>query len=146
MSTSPADEIARDCLAVRARLLARALTGVYDRALAPHGLTVAQLNLLAALGKLGPSAPGHLGRVLVMERSTVSRNLDLLLAAGWVESTAEDDRGLREVALTSAGRAKVAAALPAWKTAQAEAGELLGPAGAAAVRTAADAVWGSAAD
>ena len=141
MTIPPADEIVRDCLAVRARLLARALGRVYDRALAPRGLTDAQLNLLAALGRLGPTPPARLGRALVMERSTVSRNLGPLLEAGWVEAVARDARGVQGVALTTAGRGTLADALPAWRAAQAEAAALLGQAGAEALRAAADAVW-----
>ncbi|WP_416069669.1 hypothetical protein [Streptomyces sp. AK02-01A] len=38
-------------------------------------MTIAQVNLLAALGKVGPCAPSKLGDVLRLERSTVSRLL-----------------------------------------------------------------------
>lgn len=139
---SPTAELARDCLAVRARLLARAVTAVYERALAPHGITVAQLNLLAALDRVGPCPPARLGEVLLLERSTVSRNLDLLIRHAWVEAVTADRKGVREVAITAAGRATVAALMPAWRGAQAEAASLLGADGVKAVRAAADAVWG----
>jgi len=131
---SAVDEIATDCLAVRARLISRALTGLYDGALAEHGVTIAQVNLLAALGKAGPCPPGRLGEILQLERSTVSRNLGLLLAQGWVEALSSDAKGIREVALTDAGRAKVESVMPQWREAQRQADELLGRSGALAVR------------
>ncbi len=137
MGTSAVDEIVRDCLAVRARLISRALTGVYDGALDGHGVTIAQVNLLAALGKAGPCPPAKLGEVLQLERSTLSRNLSLLLKQGWAEAVSSDAKGVREVALTRAGRAKIESLLPDWRAAQREAAELLGTAGVRAVREAA---------
>jgi DNA-binding MarR family transcriptional regulator len=133
MRSSPVDEIVQDCLAVRVRLIGRAITGLYDGALEAHGVTIAQVNLLAALGRTGPCAPSRLGEVLHLERSTVSRNLSLLLNHGWVEAVASDAKGIREVALTGAGRAKIESVLPAWREAQRRAAQLLGP-GAVAVR------------
>ncbi|WP_212914483.1 MarR family winged helix-turn-helix transcriptional regulator [Streptomyces sp. TS71-3] len=129
MDTSSVDEIARDCLAVRIRLIGRALTSLYDGALDGHGLTIAQVNLMAALGKAGPCPPSRLGDVLQLERSTVSRNLNLLLNRGWVEALSSDAKGIREVALTLAGRAKIESVMPEWQAAQRQARELLGTTG-----------------
>ncbi len=134
MPVGSVDEIVDDCLAARIRLIGRALTGLYDGALSGHGLTIAQLNLLAALGAVGPCPPSRLGEVLQLERSTVSRNLTLLVGHGWIEATSADAKGMRTVALTAAGRAKVESVMPAWRQAQREAAELLGPAGVTAVR------------
>ncbi|MGW2459933.1 MarR family winged helix-turn-helix transcriptional regulator [Streptomyces sp. NPDC004457] len=134
MSTSSIDEIVDGCLAVRIRLIGRALTGLYDGALAGHGLTIAQVNLLAALGKAGPCRPSRLGEVLQLERSTVSRNLTLLLKHGWIEALSSDAKGIREVALTPAGKAKVESVLPEWRKAQRDAAELLGTTGVDAVQ------------
>jgi DNA-binding MarR family transcriptional regulator len=134
VSTSAVDEIVDDCLAVRVRLIGRALTGLYDGALSGSGLTIAQVNLLAALGKAGPCPPSMLGEILQLERSTVSRNLNLLLNHGWIEAVSSNAKGVREVALTPDGRAKIKAVMPAWRQAQREASDLLGPAGAQAIR------------
>ena len=134
------DEIADACLAVRLRMVARAVSSVYDRALAGRDLTVAQLNILVFVGKSGPCAPGTIGRMLQMERSTVSRNLRPLLARGWRAGDGAESR-LREVRLSGRGRQRLAAALDDWRTAQTEARELLGAAGATAVRTLGDRIW-----
>ncbi|MFC3893038.1 MarR family winged helix-turn-helix transcriptional regulator [Lentzea rhizosphaerae] len=134
MKTSAVDEIVGDCLAVRARLISRALTSLYDGALAGHGVTIAQLNLLAAVGKAGPCAPSVLGDVLQLERSTVSRNLNLLLGHGWVEAVSADAKGIREVALTDAGRAKIESVMPVWRQCQNEAARLLGASGTGAIQ------------
>ncbi|MGW3129951.1 MarR family winged helix-turn-helix transcriptional regulator [Streptomyces sp. NPDC001123] len=132
MSTS-VDEIVQDCLAVRIRLIGRTVTGLYDGALERHGVTIAQVNLLAALGKVGPCPPARLGEVLQLERSTVSRNLHLLLKQGWIEAAVSDAKGMREVVLTGAGRAKIESVMPEWRQAQEQAAQLLG-AGVTAVQ------------
>src|SRR6185312_3054184 len=95
---------------------------------------IAQLNLLAALGKAGPCPPSMLGDVLQLERSTVSRNLNLLLGHGWIEAVSTDAKGIREVALTDAGRAKIESVMPAWRQSQEQAAQLLGAAGAGAIQ------------
>lgn len=131
---SPIDEIARDCLAVRVRLLARTISNLYDQRLAVHGLTIAQANLMVAVGKVGVATPGQLGEILRLERSTVSRNLNLLIRDGLVRVVSEDAKGLREVELTTEGRARIEALLPDWREAQAEARKILGGEGEVAVR------------
>lgn len=140
VAISPVDEIVRDCLAVRVRLISRAVTSLYDRALEKHGLSIAQVNLLAALGKAGPCSPARVGDVLQLDRSTVSRNLALLLKHGWIEAVSSDAKGVREVALTSAGRRKIQAVMPDWRRAQGEAAELLGTKGVDGIRTLASVV------
>jgi DNA-binding MarR family transcriptional regulator len=135
VSTSSIDEIVDDCLAVRTRLISRALTSVYDGALDGHGLTIAQVNLLAALGKVGPCPPGRLGDVLQLERSTVSRNVALLLKHGWIEVVSADAKGIREIRLTRAGQAKIESVMPDWREAQRKAAQLLGAPGVHAIRT-----------
>jgi DNA-binding MarR family transcriptional regulator len=134
VSAAAVDEIVRDCLAVRVRLIGRAVTAIYDTALDGHGVTIAQVNLLAALGKVGPCQPSRLGDALQLERSTVSRNLNPLMSHGWVEAVSSDAKGVREVALSRAGQAKVESVMPAWRQAQRQAVELLDVQGVQAVQ------------
>jgi DNA-binding MarR family transcriptional regulator len=138
---SPIKEMSSDCLAVRVRLLARSLSAIYDQAVASHGVTIAQVNLLTALGGIGPCAPRKLGEVLQLERSTVSRNLDLLIEKGLVEAVSTDWKGIAEVALSKAGLKKIEAVLPDWRAAQKQAHELLGSDGVQAVYDASATIW-----
>ena len=138
---TPTREIIRDCLAVRVRLIARTVSSLYDEAVAAHDVTIAQLNMLAALGEVGPCAPRKLGEVLQLERSTVSRNLDLLMAKDLVEAVSSDAKGVREVALSLKGQLKIAAVLPDWRAAQTQACEVLGTEGAQALRDASVNIW-----
>ena len=143
---SPHLELIRDCLAVRVRVIARSVTAPYDRAVAPHGVTIAQVHLLAALAEAGPCAPGRLGEVLQLERSTVSRNLDLLVKAGHVSVLESDAKGMRQVALSAQGRKKLEAIMPQWRDAQRQAAALLGQDGVEAVYAVARGVWPVAAE
>jgi DNA-binding MarR family transcriptional regulator len=84
---------------------------------------------------MGPTSPARIGEVLQLERSTVSRNLSLLMKHGWVEAVSANAKGVREVALTASGRKKIEAVMPAWRMAQQEAADLLGVGGVKAVRS-----------
>jgi DNA-binding MarR family transcriptional regulator len=136
-------EIINNCLALRVRIVARSVSAIFEQAMANHDVTIAQVNMLTALGELSPCAPGKIGEVLQLERSTVSRNLDLLIQKGLVDAVSSDAKGIREVALTAAGREKIEAVLPDWRLAQKRAGKLLGPDGVRAVHEASASIWSS---
>lgn len=125
-STSPAAQIGAQCLAVRLRMLNRRVSRIYDEALRPHGVGVAQLNLLVAIANLEQAHPTELVASLGLEKSTLSRNVKGLAAREWVEIwVAADGRG-QLLTLSQSGRELLAAALPAWEQAQARAQALLG--------------------
>ncbi len=115
-----AAEIARDCMATRVRGLERKLTRIYDDALREHGLTGSQLGMLVAIQLSGPTTAAAVGRRLDLEKSTVSRNLARLAAAGLVDAA----DGLR---ITARGAAAIAACHPAWRAAQRKASATLHP-------------------
>ncbi len=115
---SPAQEIASNCLAARARHLERTLARVYDGALRGTGVTASQLGMLVAIELGGPLSASALGRILDLEKSTVSRNLARLAAAGLVE-TAD---GLR---ITARGSDTIRACHPLWRRAQRQAAAAL---------------------
>jgi len=137
-----ADLIAGECLAVRTRLLNRTITGIYDDALRPHGLTVGQLNVLVLVAKRGPLTAGDIAKRLNMEKSTVSRNVRLMRKNGWLDVEAEGPGRGRQLALTARGEALVEESVPAWKEAQTRAKAMLGQRGAASIHSVGNAVWG----
>ena len=116
-----AAEIASDCMASRVRRLERLLTRIYDDAIRAQGLTGSQLELLVAVKLSGPTTAAAVGRLLELEKSTVSRNLARLAAARLVDTS----DGLR---ITSAGAAAIVACHPAWRAAQRKARQTLRPA------------------
>ena len=127
-----AELIAGECLAVRVRALNRAVTALYDEALRPHGLRVGQLNLLVAIARMGTARPGDLCRILRMDKSTLSRDVEIMRRNGWLEV---DDSGgrARPLRLSPEGHAVLEAVVPAWQKAQEQARRLIGDDGSEAI-------------
>ena len=120
------DTIARNCIAVRLRLLNRVVTKLYDDALRPLGLKASQLNILIATAKLGLARPGQVCEILQLDASTLSRNVKPLQAHGWVEVVRGEDARAQPFRLTPKGKRLIEKAVPAWEEAQRRASELLG--------------------
>jgi DNA-binding MarR family transcriptional regulator len=135
---SPAGLVRRECFAVRLRLLNRVITRVYDEALRPLGLTVNQMNILAVLENLSEAEAGDIGRVLHMEKSTVSRNTERMRRQGWLTTQAGSDARRVRLSVTGRGRALLGKAMPLWSGAQEHVRGLLGEAGAASITRVAD--------
>jgi DNA-binding MarR family transcriptional regulator len=140
-TTGPVREMFDNCTASRVRLIARSVSSIYDQAVARHGVTIAQVNLLVTLADFGPSTLRKIGEFLRLERSTMSRNLDLLMKRGWVEAISSNARGIREVAITPVGLDIIEAVLPDWRAAQTQAAQLLGQDGMELVNEAASSIW-----
>ena len=121
-SASPA------CACGRLRRATRALTQLYDDAMAPAGLRVTQYSLLSTLARDGPLTISDLATRQLLDRTALSRNLDPLFERGLVAITPGRDARTREVALTRAGHAALRAAKRYWGQAQKEVAKRLGPA------------------
>jgi DNA-binding MarR family transcriptional regulator len=140
------DAIARNCIAVRLRLLNRVVTNLYDDALRPLGLKVSQLNILIVTAKLGLARPAQVCDILQLDASTLSRNVERMRSQGWLEVVPEEDARTQPFRLTPRGRRLIAKAVPAWEQAQRQATELLGAEGIAILHKAAAKLGGLAAD
>jgi DNA-binding MarR family transcriptional regulator len=117
-----ARELQQTCLGFRVRRLNRRVTRLYEDALRPHGIRIAQLNILVALGLRDTWRSSDIARALDLERSTLSRNLDRLITRKWVAvGPAAEDRSVQVLRLTASGRRAVEKAIPAWREAQAHA-------------------------
>jgi DNA-binding MarR family transcriptional regulator len=100
------------------RQLSRAVTRHYDAYVARTGLKNTQYSLLSHVVLLGPIQPVELARRMKLDASTLTRNLQPLLAHGWVTMGPGADGRSRTIAATEAGRAKRAEGQRAWKQAQ----------------------------
>ena len=130
--TSPAiDAIARNCIAVRLRLLNRVITNLYDDALRPLGLKVSQVNILVVTAKLGLAQPAKVCDILHLDTSTLSRNVERMRSKGWLEVVPGEDARTQPFRLTAQGRRLLERAAPAWERSQQQAAELLGEDGVA---------------
>ncbi len=115
------------CTNLKLRELSRVVTRHYDAYVAPIGLKNSQYSLLSHVVLLGPLRPGELAARMKLDASTLTRNLQPLIAAGWVVLGPGDDARSRSVQATEAGRAKRAEAQKAWKQAQLALNARLGP-------------------
>lgn len=117
------------CTGFRLRKATRRITQLYDRALAPHGLTVTQFGLLAIIARDGAMPLGRLADSAGMDRTSMTRTIRPLEAAGRVRLVGRAaDRRVREVALTDAGRASFEAAVAPWQAVERQVGRSLGAA------------------
>ena len=123
---SPAIAAPKGCTNFKTRQLSRLLSRHYDADLAGVGLKTTQYSLLTHVLRLGPLAPGELARHMGLDASTLTRNLQPLLAAGWLVQEAGADARSRSVGITATGREKQAEAQQRWKTAQQQVNALLG--------------------
>ena len=108
-----------DCNCLAVRQAARHITQFYDQLLAPSGLRTTQFSILANLSRLGPRTINALAADLVMDRTTLGRNILPLERDGLVAiEQGSRDRRQKEVRLTEAGAARFRAAVKGWVAAQ----------------------------
>ena len=116
------------CYCSSLRQASRYVTSFYDQVLSGSGLRVTQFAILSRL-RARPATVSRLAQGMVMDRTTLARNLQPLVRAELVAVRPSDtDRRERVVELTAAGRAKVEEILPAWRRAQARFDEQFGAA------------------
>lgn len=121
------------CTNFKLRQLTRRVTQHYDQHLAGMGLKITQYSLLTHVDRLGPLAPGELARRMDMSASTLTRNLQPLIAAGWLAVGEGVDARSRLVSITEAGLEMRRQAQRRWKAAQLALNEKLGVATVAAL-------------
>jgi len=107
-----------NCTCLNLRKATRAVTQVYDKALKPSGLRVTQFTLLTVVSKLEPVGINDLAKALVMDRTTLSRNLRVLSGRGLLAVNEGDDRRHRPITLTALGQEAIDLAQPLWEQAQ----------------------------
>jgi DNA-binding MarR family transcriptional regulator len=106
------------CTNLKLRQLTRRVTQHYDAELAKAGLKTTQYSLLSHVVKLGPIRAVDLAGVMRMSTSTLSRNLQPLVASGWMAVNAGDDARSRLITATESGQAKRTEAQRKWRLAQ----------------------------
>jgi DNA-binding MarR family transcriptional regulator len=131
-------EVGQGCLLTRTRRISRVITGIYDEAMRPHGLGAPQFSLLVLIARLNGASRAEIGRANFQERSTLTRNLALLIEQGWIEEVVPKGGRSRPILITDVGKKLLASAGGAWRSAQTEAKRLLGEAGVAAIIDIAD--------
>lgn len=124
---APTAELApRGCTNLKLRQITRRVSRHYDAVVSASGLKTTQYSLLSHIVTMGPVRPSDLAATMNLDASTLTRNLQPLVAQGWVEMGAGVDARSRLVSITEAGRAKRSEAQRLWKQAQVALNEQLG--------------------
>ena len=123
-----ARDIVDRCAGLQVRLAARRITRFMDARLAPTGLSLAKVGLMAHVAAAGDDTIGALAEYTGLDQSTLSRNLRGLEKEGLVEiAIVEKDLRRRAVWLTETGARQLEAALPLWRNAHAALSDRLKP-------------------
>jgi DNA-binding MarR family transcriptional regulator len=115
-ATSRYAEAAAICACTSLRKASRAVTQLFDEALQPSGLRSTQLILLLEIVIAEPATVPRLARKLIMDPSTVTRNLQPLVKRGLLASVAGDRN--QTFRLTPRGRETLERAVPLWERTQ----------------------------
>ena len=110
----------QDCNCAAIRQAARHVTQFYDETLAPSGLRTSQFSILARLARGGPMNVNSLAAAMVMDRTTLGRNILPLQRDGLLSAApSAADRRSKELKLTPEGAERFRAAARLWADAQA---------------------------
>jgi DNA-binding MarR family transcriptional regulator len=107
------------CVCANLRKTTRVVTQLYDSALSPVGLRATQFTVLATLAMAGGAPLTQLAEALVMDRTTLTRNLKPLINRGLVRVENDKDQRVRRIQLTDDGMKLFQQARPRWAKVQA---------------------------
>ena len=109
-----------ECVCGNMRMAARAVTSIYNRHLREAGLQASQMTVLWAVVAKRSASIKDIAATIVMDETTLLRNLRVLQRRGLVSMTVGEDRRHRYIAATPQGLTAFAEALPHWQAAQKE--------------------------
>ena len=111
-------DINTDCVCARVRKASRAMTAIYDRFLGPADLRVTQFSLLNNIKRLEQATITTLSERMLMDKTTLARNVRLLEKKGLIRIKTGKDRRFKEISVTKKGADSLAMARPLWVQAQ----------------------------
>ena len=133
---------AEECTCLSVRQAARHITQFYDQHLATSGLRATQFSILAKIARLGPLTINALAEELVMDRTTLGRNILPLEREGLIRvEPGRSDRRSKELVLTEPGRKRLRLATEGWRRAQSEFAARFGDARTQDLRAILNKVW-----
>jgi DNA-binding MarR family transcriptional regulator len=106
------------CACFNLRKATRAVTQYYDRNLEPAGIRATQFTLLVTLACSTARTLTEMAEGLVMDRTTLTRNLKPIELSGLIHLVQTLDKRTKAYALTELGRKVLAQSIPLWEIAQ----------------------------
>ena len=118
VSDKDIDKAIESCACFHFRRTARALTSIYDKALAPAGVRSGQFVLLLVIRHTKSITRNELADAVGLDQSALSRGLQAMERQKWIKSETGKDRRTRLVSLTANGIKKIEEGYPMWEAAQ----------------------------
>lgn len=109
-----------ECLSFALKRCSRAITQIYDQNLSKTGIRSTQFNLLIAIGAHDTKTLTDLAKILVMDRTTLTRNIKPLEKLALIQSGAAKDKRSKSYSLTEKGQSLLMQALPIWENVQSQ--------------------------
>lgn len=119
-------KMSKECVAVRVRLLNRIITNIYDFALKPIGIKLNQLNILIVIYLSDEIGYDGLSKKLIMDKSTVSRNIDRMVKKGWLDVSISAEANKKMIRVTKDGKELLQKVYGLWEQGQNKTTEILG--------------------
>ena len=108
------------CKCFRLRQASRIVTQFYDKKLKTCGIKITQLNILSSLASGKSLSMTELSENLFIDRTTLTRSLEILNRQGLIEKVKSQDARQRKVKLTNIGFETLDKAIPLWLEAEEE--------------------------
>lgn len=116
---SPDNKISHSCACGNLRKTTRIITQFYDKMLQTTGLKSTQCLLLLDISLNENISISNLGNILLMDQSTVTRNVELLRKSGYIAIKKEEqDCRKKCITITNKGIQTLEVAIPILKSAQ----------------------------
>ena len=107
-----------NCTNMKLRKATRLVTQAYDTEMQGAGIKSTQFTLLATLKVMGNPAITKLAEMMVMDRTTLSRNIKPLINKGLVTNVSDEDQRVKQICLTAEGEALLSEGMPHWQKIQ----------------------------
>jgi len=106
------------CLGLRLNRIERFVSRWFDRELGKAGLNIHQLSLLSAIARMPGATPGRISQTLDLEKSSLSRNLEVLERESWIHPRRGPSGRILHVSLSRSGQKVLEKAYPHWERVQ----------------------------
>lgn len=132
MTEQPSDtqstplDVAKTCAALYSRVFSRLVTRHYNNRLSETGLRVTQFSILNAIKLSPPNSINELAELLGMERTSLQRTVEKLIAKGLLQSQPTGHKRSLGLSLTVKGEEVYQQALARWEEAHEEFTNLVG--------------------
>ena len=106
------------CKCFKMRKASRVITQFYDKKLKPSGIRITQFTILSFIATHEDRTLISLSEELLMDRTTLTRGLNILLKEGLIKQLKSKDSRKRIMKLTDKGHEALDKAIPLWHEAE----------------------------